>query len=77
MSSSSVKRTPCCAGIRPVKSVARAGEHMHEEVKARSKVRPCRFSAVVAGMLAASQPTGKCIVARSWSEMKRTTFLER
>jgi hypothetical protein len=58
-----VSSTPCSAGIRPVRSVARLGEHMHEFTNARVNVRPVRFSSASFGVRSASQPgrSGQCI----------------
>ena len=75
MSSSSVYFTPCWAGKYPDIRVERAGEHMHEFVKALSKVIPLRCSAVRPGRLRCAQPRGKCWIARSWSVMNITTFI--
>ena len=50
---------------------------MHALVNAFSKVRPCLFRRVRPGRLSFSQLTGKCWMARSWSVMKRMTFLSR
>ncbi len=55
--------------------VERAGEHMQALVNARSKLMPWRFRRRIPGRFSRSQFAGKCWIARSWSVMKRITFL--
>jgi hypothetical protein len=71
-----VRRTPCSAGMRPVRSVARLGEHMHELTNAWVNVRPVRASSVSFGVSSEShaRSVGQCIGARCWSVISSSRF---
>ena len=75
MSSSSVHRTPCCAGKRPVNKVAREGEHMAALQVASVKVRPFAARRLSPGMFSSIHPGGKSWIIRIWSMIRTITFL--